>query len=55
MQYELMRGTNDKHVHVLCYADQFYSDDVPDHVRKRGPWQQLEFGDVETLLPEMRL
>ena len=54
MRYERSRGSNDKHRHVLCREDQFYNI-VPDGIRKRGPWQVITRGYVQSLKPEYRL
>ena len=53
MRYELSRGSNDKTRHVVCREDEFYTI-VPDHIRKRGPWQVINRGEVQSLKPAYR-
>ena len=54
MQYQTFRSVSDHHVFVLCYDGSFY-DLVPDDIRKQGPWQGQQRGDVDRLKPEYRL
>ena len=52
-QFELSRDNITKRHHVICLRDRFYAD-VPEPVRKRGPWQLIKSGEVTALLPEYR-
>ncbi len=52
-QFELSGDNITKRHHVICRRDRFY-DDVPEAVRKRGPWQLVKSGEVMALLPEYR-
>ena len=52
--YQTLRSVSDHHVFVVCRDGTFY-ELVPDDVRKQGPWQGQDRGEVETLKPEYRL
>ena len=54
MQYQTLRSVSDHHVFVVCRDGTFY-DAVPPDVRKRGPWQGQNRGEIEALKPEYRL
>jgi hypothetical protein len=41
-------------VFVVCRDDIFY-ELVPEEVRKHGPWQGMQRGDIVNLKPEYRL
>lgn len=53
MQYQTLRSVSDHHVFVVCHDGRFY--ELPEHVRKRGPWQGQHRGEVERMKPEYRL
>lgn len=53
MDYELSRAVHDKRLHVLNLEDRF--DQLPDDVRRRGPWQVIRRGAVADLRPDYRL
>ena len=52
--YQTLRSVSDNHVFVVCKDGEFYSS-VPDHVRRRGPWQVNRRGEVVNLKPDLRL
>jgi hypothetical protein len=54
VRYQTFRSVSDVHVFVLCYDGKFY-ESVPEDVRKQGPWQGNQSGDVAKLKPEYRL
>ena len=54
MCYQTFRSVSDVHVFVLCYKGTLY-EAVPDDVRKQGPWQGMQRGEVAKLKPEYRL
>ena len=41
------RSVSDDHVFVVCRDGQFYS--IPEHRRRRGPWQAMQQGDLANL------
>jgi hypothetical protein len=47
-RYQSLRSVSDSHVFVVCRDDRFY-DTVPEHVRKRGPWQVQHRGELANL------
>ena len=53
-QYQTLRSVSDNHVFVICRDGRFY-EDLPDDVRRRGPWQGMCRGDVAHLRPEFWL
>ena len=53
MQYQTLRSVSDHQVFVVCHDGRFY--DCPEAVRKQGPWQGMQRGEVERLKPEYRL
>ena len=54
MQYQTLRSVSDHHVFVLCHDGKFY-ETVPEEVRKHGPWQGTQRGEIDKLKPEYRL
>ena len=52
--YQSLRSVSDNHVFVVCRDGTFY-EIVPDDVRKQGPWQGMQRGELEKLKPEYRL
>ncbi len=54
MRYQTLRSVSDNHVFVVCHDGDFY-EDVPEEVRKQGPWQGGRQGEIERLKPEYRL
>jgi len=50
MQYQTLRSVSDHHVFVICRDGSFY-EFVPRDVRKQGPWQGMQRGEVEKLKP----
>ena len=54
MQYQTLRSVSDHHVFVVCRDGSFY-EFVPRDVRKQGPWQGMQRGEVEKLKPKYRL
>jgi hypothetical protein len=52
-RYQTLRSVSDHHVFVVCHDGRFY-DTVPEEVRKQGPWQGMQRGDVEKLKLEYR-
>ena len=53
MQYQTLRSVTDNHVFVVCYDGRF--DDLPDYIRRQGPWQVMHRGEIDKLKPEYRL
>jgi hypothetical protein len=53
-QYQTLRSVSDSHVFVICREGRFY-EDLPDDVRRRGPWQGMRRGEVAHLRPELWL
>jgi len=54
MHYQTLRSVSDNHVFLVCRDDRFY-EDVPEEVRKLGPWQGNHHGEIEKLKPQYRL
>ena len=54
MTYQTLRSVSDHHVFVVCRDGGFY-ELVPAEVRKQGPWQGMQRGEIELLKPEYRL
>jgi hypothetical protein len=52
--YQTLRSVSDNHVFVVCRDGTFY-EFVPEEVRKQGPWQGMQRGEIERLKPEYRL
>ena len=48
--YQSLRSVSDHHVFVVCRDGGFY--DLPEEVRKRGPWQGMQRGDIANLIPD---
>jgi len=53
VQYQTLRSVSDNHVFVICQDGRFY--DIPEDIRKQGPWQGNHRGEIEKLKPEYRL
>ena len=53
-RYQTLRSVSDHHVFVVCRDGTFY-EIVPDDVRKQGPWQGMQRGEIDKLKPEYRL
>jgi hypothetical protein len=51
--YQTLRSVSDHHLFVVCHDGEFYS--LPEDVRKRGPWQGMQRGEISDLKPEHRL
>jgi hypothetical protein len=47
MRYSIRRSMKDKTIHLVFEEACF--DDLPEHVRKKGPWQHLKSGEFENL------
>ena len=47
MRYSIRRSMKDKTIHLVFEETCF--DDLPEHVRKKGPWQHLKSGEFENL------
>jgi hypothetical protein len=47
MQYQTLRSVSDLHLFVVCRDGEFYS--CPEEVRKRGPWQVQDRGELASL------
>ena len=54
MQYQTLRSVSDHHVFVICRDGSFY-EFVPRDVRKQGPWQGMQRGEVEKLKHRLAL
>ncbi len=54
MQYQTLRSVSDHHVFVVCRDGSFY-ELVPGDVRKQGPWQVMQRGEIDKLKPEYHL
>ena len=54
MKYQTLRSVSDHHVFVVCRDGKFY-EDVPEEIRKLGPWQGQHHGEIDKLKPEYRL
>jgi hypothetical protein len=48
VQYQTFRSVSDNHVFVVCYDGKFY-ENVPEGVRKQGPWQGQHRGELANL------
>ena len=47
MRYQILRSVRDKKIHVICSEGSFAN--LPDDIRKLGPWQSLKRGDLDRL------
>jgi hypothetical protein len=47
MRYSIRRSMKDKSIHLVFEEAAF--DDLPEHVRQKGPWQHLKSGEFENL------
>ncbi len=47
MRYSIRRSMKDKSVHLIFEEVAF--DDLPEHVRLKGPWQPSKGGEFENL------
>ena len=54
MRYQTLRSVSDHHVFVVCRDGTFY-ELFPEEVRKQGPWQGMQRGEIEKLKPQYRL
>jgi hypothetical protein len=52
MQYQTLCSVSDNHLFVVCYDGRF--DELPDHVRHRGPWQGQQRGEIDKLKANYR-
>ena len=52
MRYSIRRSMKDKTIHLVFEETCF--DDLPEHVRKKGPWQHLKSGEFENLRADYR-
>jgi hypothetical protein len=50
MRYSIRRSTKDRTIHLVFEEAGF--DDLPEHVRLKGPWQHLKSGEFENLRPD---
>jgi hypothetical protein len=46
-RYQTLRSVSDNHVFVVCRDGGFY--DIPQDVRRRGPWQVQHRGEIANL------
>jgi hypothetical protein len=46
--YQTFRSVSDVHVFEVCRDGEFY-ETVPEHARKRGPWQVQHQGELPNL------
>jgi hypothetical protein len=53
VRYQTLRSVSDHHVFVVCHDGIFY--ELPEEVRKQGPWQGMQRGEIEKLKAEYRL
>ena len=53
MRYQIVRSVRDKKIHVIFCEDSF--DSLPDDIRKLGPWQSLQRGDLDRLKTHYRM
>lgn len=53
MRYQTLRSVSNHHVFVVCRDGRFY--DIPQDIRRQGPWQGMQRGEVGKLKPELRL
>ena len=53
MKFALLGSVSDVHAFVVCHDGTFY--ELPQAVRKQGPWKGMHRGEVEHLKPEYRL
>ena len=53
MRYQILRSVSDNHVFVVCRDGKFY--ECPEEVRKQGPRQGMQRGEIQKLKPEYRL
>jgi hypothetical protein len=49
MQYQTLRSVSDNHVFVLCHDGGFY--EIPQAIRKQGPWQGMQRGEIDEPSP----
>jgi hypothetical protein len=52
MRYSVSRSVNEKNRHLVFVETGF--DDLPDSIRRQGPWQHLKTGEFENLRPEFQ-
>ena len=52
MRYSIRRSMKAKTIHLVFEETCF--DDLPEHVRKKGPWQHLKSGEFENLRADYR-
>jgi hypothetical protein len=47
MRYSIRRSMKDKSIHLVFEEAAF--DDLPEHVRSKGPWQHMKSGEFANL------
>ena len=52
--YKVWRATTEPSLHVLVLAGIEHFDGLPDRVRRMGPWQGAQEGDLDALRPHYR-
>ena len=52
MRYSIRRSMHDNTIHLVFEETCF--DDLPEHVRNKGPWRHLKSGDFDKLRAEYR-
>ncbi len=52
MRYSIRRSMNDNSVHLVFEEGGF--EDLPEHVRNKGPWQHLKSGECGKLRVDYR-
>ena len=52
MRYAIRRSKKEQTLHLVFEEACF--DDLPEHVRKKGPWQYLKSGEFENLRADYR-
>ena len=50
MRYSIRRSITDKSIHLVFEEAGF--DDLPEHVRNKGPWQHMKSGEFANLRPD---
>jgi hypothetical protein len=51
--YQTLRSVSDNHVYVIYIEDRIY--EIPEQIRRQGPWQGMRRGEIDKLKPEYRL
>jgi len=52
-QYKNLRSVSDHHLFVVCRDGEF--EQLPEYIRKQGPWQAMRRGEITNLRRTFRL